>query len=112
MFKKPNCPVIAVEEHYWDAELAKTYAGLESGRPGPQMDRLFDLGALRLKEMDGIGIGVQVSSNGAPSAQKLPAEAAAALIRGVNDPLPAAFAVKFQRYSAFAPAPLDAAQAP
>ena len=47
MFKKPNCPVIAVEEHYWDAELAKTYVGLESGRPGPQMDRLFDLGALR-----------------------------------------------------------------
>ena len=40
MFKKPNCPVIAVEEHYWDAELAKTYVGLESGRPGPQMDRL------------------------------------------------------------------------
>ena len=27
MFKKPNCPVIAVEEHYWDAELAKTYVG-------------------------------------------------------------------------------------
>jgi 2,3-dihydroxybenzoate decarboxylase len=52
MFKKPNCPVIAVEEHYWDAELSKTYTGLESGRPGPQMDRLFDLGALRLKEMD------------------------------------------------------------
>ena len=35
MFKKPNCPVIAVEEHYWDAELSKTYVGLESGRPGP-----------------------------------------------------------------------------
>ena len=27
MFKKPNCPVIAVEEHYWDAELSKTYVG-------------------------------------------------------------------------------------
>ena len=66
MFKKPNCPVIAVEEHYWDAELSKTYVGLESGRPGPQMDRLFDLGALRLKEMDEVGIDVQVISHGAP----------------------------------------------
>ena len=35
MFKKPNCPVIAIEEHYWDAELAKTYTGPEAGRPGP-----------------------------------------------------------------------------
>src|SRR3954465_7679729 len=87
MFKKPNCPVIAVEEHYWDAELSKTYVGLESGRPGPQMGRLFDLGALRLKEMDEVGIDVQVISHGAPSAQKLPAEGAAELVRRVNDRL-------------------------
>ena len=66
MFEKPNCPVIAVEEHYWDAELSKTYVGLEFGRPGPQMDRLFDLGALRLKEMDEVGIDIQVISHGAP----------------------------------------------
>src|SRR5438477_115999 len=72
MFKKPNCPVIAVEEHYWDAELSKTYVGLESGRPGPQMDRLFDLGALRIKEMDEAGIDVQVISHGAPSASCRP----------------------------------------
>jgi len=23
MFKKPHCPVIAIEEHYWDDELEK-----------------------------------------------------------------------------------------
>ena len=34
MFKKPHCPVIAIEEHYWDEELAKTYTGVEAGRPG------------------------------------------------------------------------------
>ena len=102
MFKKPNCPVIAVEEHYWDAELAKTYVGLESGRPGPQMDRLFDLGALRLKEMDEVGIDMQVISHGAPSAQKLPAEGAAALVRGVNDRLAAACAANPKRFAAFA----------
>jgi len=79
MFKKPNCPVIAIEEHYWDAELSKTYSGLEAGRPGPQMERLFDLGALRIKEMDDTGIDMQVISHGAPSAQKLPADGAAAI---------------------------------
>jgi 2,3-dihydroxybenzoate decarboxylase len=105
MFKKPNCPVIAVEEHYWDAEMSKTYVGLESGRPGPQMDRLFDLGALRIKEMDEAGIDVQVISHGAPSAQKLPAEGAAALVRGVNDRLAAACAAHPKRFAAFAALP-------
>ena len=52
MFKKPHCPVIALEEHYWDDELEKTYTGGEAGRPGEQYTRLKDLGALRLKEMD------------------------------------------------------------
>src|SRR5256885_9502537 len=105
MFKKPNCPVIAVEEHYWDAELAKTYVGLESGRPGPQMDRLFDLGALRLKEMDETGIDMQVISHGAPSAQKLAADGAVALVRGVNDRLAAACAAHPKRFAAFAALP-------
>ena len=60
MFKKPHCPVIALEEHYWDEELSKTYSGGEAGRPGEQMTRLFDLGALRIKEMDEAGIDIQV----------------------------------------------------
>src|ERR1700722_4781877 len=42
MFGKPHCPVIAVEEHYWDEELSKTYLGTESGRPGEQARRLHD----------------------------------------------------------------------
>ena len=48
MFKKPDCPIIAIEEHYWDAELAKTYTGFEAGRPGPQQSRLFDLADVRI----------------------------------------------------------------
>ena len=78
MFTKPHCPVIAIEEHYWDEELAKTYTGGEAGRPGEQANRLHDFGALRIKEMDEAGIDMQVLSHGAPSAQKLPAETAAA----------------------------------
>ena len=40
MFSKPHCPVIAIEEHYWDEELANTYVGGEAGRPGEQQKRL------------------------------------------------------------------------
>src|SRR5689334_6313338 len=115
MFKKPNCPVIAVEEHYWDAEMSKTYVGAESGRPGPQMERLFDFGGVRLKEMDEVGIDMQVISHGAPSAQKLPPDGAAALVRGANDRLAAACAPHPKRLAAFAalpttsPNPKDAA---
>ena len=92
MFKKPHCPVIAIEEHYWDEELAKTYIGGEAGRPGEQSKRLHDLDTLRIKEMDEAGIDIQVLSHGAPSAQKLPAETAAALTRRVNDRLHAVVA--------------------
>jgi len=73
MFKKPHCLVIAIEEHYWDEELAKTYSGGEAGRPGEQFQRLHDFDALRVKEMDEAGIDIQVISHGAPSTQKLPA---------------------------------------
>src|SRR5579863_7142045 len=105
MFKKPHCPVIAIEEHYWDEELAKTYTGGESGRPGEQMTRLHDLGALRIKEMDEAGIDIQVISHGAPSTQKLPAETAAALTRRVNDRLHAQVVKNPQRFAAFAALP-------
>lgn len=109
MFKKPNCPVIAVEEHYWDAEMSRTYVGQESGRPGPQMERLFDFGNLRIKEMDEAGIDVQVISHGAPSAQKLPPEGAAELVGRVNDRLAAACAAHPSRLAAFAALPTTAA---
>jgi len=105
MFKKPNCSVITIEEHYWDAELAKTFTGVEAGRPGPQLDRLHDLGALRLKEMDEVGIDIQVLSHGAPSAQKLPADSAVAMTRAVNDRLAAACAAHPKRFAAFAALP-------
>ena len=105
MFSKPQCPVIAIEEHYWDEELAKTYVGGEAGRPGEQQKRLYDFGPLRIKEMDDVGIDMQVISLGAPSTQKLPAETAAALTRRVNDRLHAQVAKNPQRFAAFAGLP-------
>ena len=105
MFKKPNCPVIAIEEHYWDAELSKHYTGSEAGREGPIQERLFDFGALRIKEMDEAGIDVQVLSHGAPSTQKLPIEIAAILTAQVNDRLAAVCAANPKRFAAFAALP-------
>ena len=72
MMSKPNVPIIAIEEHYWDAELAKTFQGPEAGRPGDIHTRLYDFDNLRIKEMDEAGIDIQVLSLGAPSTQKLP----------------------------------------
>ena len=40
MLSKPKCPVIAIEEHYWDAELAKTFQGPEAPKGGDIDKRL------------------------------------------------------------------------
>ena len=111
MFKKPNCSVIAIEEHYWDPELTKHYTGSEAGRGGETEARLFDFGALRLKEMDEAGIDIQVLSHGAPSSQKLPIEIAAELTAQVNDRLAMVCAANPKRFAAFAALPTADPQA-
>jgi predicted TIM-barrel fold metal-dependent hydrolase len=105
MRKLPNCPVIAIEEHYWDPELTKHYTGTEAGRGGDMDTRLYDLGTLRLKEMDEAGIDIQVLSHGAPSTQKLPIEIAAELASQVNDRLAKVCAANPKRFAAFAALP-------
>src|ERR1700689_4123733 len=105
MFRKPHCPVIAIEEHYWDEELIKTYSGAEAGRSGDLTTRLRDFDALRLKEMDKAGIDIQVLSHGAPSTQKLAADIAVDLPRRVNDRLHALVARRPARFAAFAALP-------
>jgi predicted TIM-barrel fold metal-dependent hydrolase len=105
MLKKPNCPVIAIEEHYWDPELAKHFTGAEAGRGNETDERLYDLGSLRLKEMDEAGIDMQVLSHGAPSTQKLPIAIAAELAAQVNDRLAKVCAANPKRFAAFAALP-------
>ena len=111
MFKKPGCPVIAIEEHYWDAELSKHYVGSEAGHGGAMQERLFDFGALRIKEMDEAGIDIQVLSHGAPSTQKLPLEIATTLTAQVNDRLAKICAANPKRFAAFAALPTADPQA-
>ena len=50
--------VIALEEHYWDREIAATFDPLDGVRGAPGIaERLFDYGELRIKEMDEAGAG-------------------------------------------------------
>lgn len=106
MLKKPNCPVISIEEHYWDAELAATYQGADAASRDPEMlRRLNDLGELRLKEMDEAGIDMQVLSHGAPATQKLSGDDAVAFARRVNDRIAAVVAANPKRFAAFAVLP-------
>src|SRR5260370_1957200 len=105
MLPKPKCPVIAIEEHYWDAELASQFTGIEAGRRGETQRRRDRVGALRLKEMDDAGIDTEVLSHGAPSAQKIGAGIAVALTRRVNDRLHQAIAAHPTRFAGFAALP-------
>src|SRR5262249_59941797 len=62
MLRTLKCPVIALEEHYWDKELAALFVGAEGVRDPEMPRRLYDLGELRLKAMDEAGIDVQILS--------------------------------------------------
>ncbi len=103
--KKLDCPVIAIEEHYWDPELTKHYPGSGSGRGSDIDERLFDIGGIRIREMDEAGIDVQVLSHGAPSTQRLPIEIAAKLTAEVNNRLAKICASNPKRFAAFAALP-------
>src|SRR6184192_1737554 len=96
--------VIALEEHYYDPELAATFDGPE-GRVPEIRRRLDDLGELRLKEMDEAGIDVQVISHGAPSTQRLDPATAVRLARNANDRLTQAIAAHPDRFAGFAALP-------
>ncbi len=103
MATKPQ--VIALEEHYFDAEVRTHVSGLDATSAPRIVERLDDLGALRLKEMDEAGIDIQVLSHANPSLQKLDAATAVPLARRVNDRLYDAVQRHPDRFAAFAALP-------
>jgi predicted TIM-barrel fold metal-dependent hydrolase len=98
--------IIALEEHYWDHEVASHFAerGPEMKVPALQ-ERLHDLGALRIREMDEAGVDVQVLSHGAPAVQRLDAEVAVPVSRKANDRLHEAVKAHAGRFEGFAVLP-------
>ena len=98
--------VVALEEHYFDPEVTRHFkeGGPESRLPALR-ERLFDVGALRLKEMDEAGIDVQVLSHGAPATQRMDAETAIPAARQANDKLQQVIASHPERFRGFAALP-------
>jgi predicted TIM-barrel fold metal-dependent hydrolase len=100
MAKKPY--VVALEEHYMDSEV-KTLAAM--GASPDIVERLDDLGALRLKEMDEAGIDLQVLSQSTPGLQAVDAATAPSLARRANDRLRATVDRHPSQFAAFAALP-------
>ncbi len=98
-----NGPVIALEEHYWDAELSGHFAGAEGVSPVAAL--LKEVSDVRLRAMDEAGIDMQVLSHGAPAAQKLSPEICVDLTRRVNDRLAEICARHPTRFAGFAALP-------
>jgi predicted TIM-barrel fold metal-dependent hydrolase len=103
--------IIALEEHYFDAEVRTHVTGLDATNAPRLVERLDDVGALRLKEMDEAGIDVQVLSHANPSLQKLDAATAVPLARRVNDRLHQTVKAHPERFAGFAALPTADPQA-
>src|ERR687885_2766351 len=98
--------VIALEEHYLDPQVAQHFKeGGPEARDAKLRERLYDVGALRLKEMDEAGIDLQVLSHSAPATQRLDAESAPAIARAANDRLRETVRASQGRFEAFAVLP-------
>src|SRR6266567_7940506 len=97
--------IIALEEHYFDPEVKRHITGLDMTHAPRIVQRLDDVGELRLREMDEAGIDVQVLSHANPGLQKLDAETAVRLARGANDRLHEAVQAHPDRFAAFAAIP-------
>jgi hypothetical protein len=65
--------IIALEEHYQDPEVKQLGGGPGAGHD--VIERLDDLGALRIREMDEAGIDLQVLSHSIPGLQAVDAQA-------------------------------------
>lgn len=101
--------IIALEEHYFDADWNNAFDPLHhAARPRNAFtQRMEDLGAARIKEMDEAGIDLQVISHGPPGAQGLQANKAKAWTAAANDRLHAAIEAHPTRFAGFASLPTD-----
>jgi predicted TIM-barrel fold metal-dependent hydrolase len=99
--------IIALEEHFWTPELIALRRTVDQVNP-KSVERLGDLGALRLREMDEADIDVQVLSEAEPGVQNLDPEQAVPLARVSNDLLFEAVKRNPDRFAGFATLPTAA----
>jgi 2,3-dihydroxybenzoate decarboxylase len=98
--------IIALEEHYHDADIVAAMTGQMEGRKAEHMrKKLDDLGALRIADMDEAGVDFQVLSHGAPSTQRLSGNEGVVLARKINDRLAGAVKANPKRFAAFGAIP-------
>ncbi|HEX2284340.1 MAG TPA: amidohydrolase family protein, partial [Mycobacterium sp.] len=101
--------VIAIEEHYAHPALQSPEA-LGNLRKHPQLariqDKLEDVGAGRIADMDVAGIDVQVLSHTVPGAEVLEPDRAIPGARTANDDLAKIVAAHPDRFAAFAALPM------
>jgi len=97
---------IALEEHFWTAQLATPPGTGQLAVWGPYIgEQLADLGPLRLADMDASGIDLQVISHVAPAAQGHAGAEGLARAREANDQLAAAVRAHPDRFAGFATLP-------
>lgn len=101
--------VIAIEEHYANPALQPPEA-LANLRAHPQLariqDKLEEVGAGRLADMDAAGIDMQVLSHTVPGAEASPADDAVGVVREANDDLAQIVAAHPDRFAGFAALPM------
>lgn len=99
-------PIIALEEHYYDKELAEAFGG--GGGPPPIIKKLYDLEDERLAAMDRAEVAINVLSHAAPSGQAFAGDKAVDLCKGANDRLAELCARHPDRFYGFASLPTGA----
>lgn len=105
MASKDGHRVIALEEHYFDAGIAARYDAQTGFDGKPVRKRLDDIDDLRIKEMDAVGIDVQVLSQGAPGVQRFDPGTSVELARAANDRLHETVERHPDRFAAFTTLP-------
>lgn len=106
---------IAIEEHFLADGFREAMAAHAPGQgvganpalSDERQNRLVDLGALRLKEMDEGGIDMQVISHGVTTGLQLGGDEEVRLARQANDQLAAAVAAHRDRFAGFATLPMS-----
>src|SRR5206468_698999 len=101
--------VIGIEEHYADPAVLARSTG--QARMNSLVEKLTDLGTLRLKEMDDAGIDLQVISHAPSAIQQLEPHESRTLATEANDRLHDAVDRNPERFAAFAALPTPDPQA-